>query len=132
MGLPRWLLLLLLSRFSRVRLCATPQTAAHQAPPPRDSPGKNTGAGSHFLLQRMEVKVKSLRRVRVLAAPWTPGSSVHGVVQARVVSQVALVVKNPPANAGDARDVSSIPGRQNIPWSRKWHPTPVFLPGKPH
>ena len=28
------LLLLLLSRFSRVRLCATPYTAAHQAPPP--------------------------------------------------------------------------------------------------
>ena len=27
------LLLLLLSRFSHVRLCATPQTAAHQAPP---------------------------------------------------------------------------------------------------
>ena len=27
------LLLLLLSRFSRVRLCATPQTAGHQAPP---------------------------------------------------------------------------------------------------
>ena len=26
-------LLLLLSRFSGVRLCATPQTAAHQAPP---------------------------------------------------------------------------------------------------
>jgi len=29
----RILWLLLLSRFSRVRLCATPQTAAHQAPP---------------------------------------------------------------------------------------------------
>ena len=28
------LLLLLLSRFSRVRLCATPETAAHQAPIP--------------------------------------------------------------------------------------------------
>ena len=27
------LLLLLLSHFSRVQLCATPQTAAHQAPP---------------------------------------------------------------------------------------------------
>ena len=27
------LLLLLLGRFSRVRLCVTPQTAAHQAPP---------------------------------------------------------------------------------------------------
>ena len=30
---PLLLLLLLLSRFSCVRLCATPQTAAHQAPP---------------------------------------------------------------------------------------------------
>ena len=28
-----WSLLLLLSRFSRVRLCVTPWTAAHQAPP---------------------------------------------------------------------------------------------------
>ena len=27
------LLLLLLSRFSRIRLCVTPETAAHQAPP---------------------------------------------------------------------------------------------------
>ena len=26
-------MMLLLSRFSRVRLCATPETAAHQAPP---------------------------------------------------------------------------------------------------
>ena len=32
------LLLLLLSRFSRGRLCAAPQTAAHQAPRARDSP----------------------------------------------------------------------------------------------
>ena len=45
------LLLLLLSHFSRVRLCATPQTAAHQAPPSWDSPGKSTGVGCHFLLQ---------------------------------------------------------------------------------
>ena len=30
---PRALLLLLLNRFSRVRLCATPETAAHQALP---------------------------------------------------------------------------------------------------
>ena len=29
----RYYLLLLLSHFSRVRLCATPETAAHQAPP---------------------------------------------------------------------------------------------------
>ena len=53
------LLLLLLSRFSRVRLCATPQTAAHQAPRPWDSPGKNTAVGCHFLLQCMKVKSES-------------------------------------------------------------------------
>ena len=45
------LLLLLLSCFSRVRLCATPQTAATRLPHPWDSPGKNTGVGCHFLLQ---------------------------------------------------------------------------------
>ena len=31
--MPYILLLLLLSHVSRVRLCATPETAAHQAPP---------------------------------------------------------------------------------------------------
>ena len=40
------------------------------------------------------------------------------------------VVKNLPANAGDARDVGSIPRLGRVPWSRKWQPTPVFLPGK--
>ena len=38
---------------------------------PWDSPGKNTGVGCHFLLQCVEVKVKSLSRVRLLATPWT-------------------------------------------------------------
>ena len=53
------LLLLLLSHFSCVQLCVTPQTAAHQAPRPWDSPGKNTGVGCHFLLQCMKVKSES-------------------------------------------------------------------------
>ena len=53
------LLLLLLSRFSCVGVCATPWTAAHQAPHPWDSPGKNTGVGCHFLLQCMKVKSES-------------------------------------------------------------------------
>ena len=53
------MLLLLLSHFSRVRLCVTPETAAHQAPPSLDSPGKNTGVGCHFLLQCMKVKSES-------------------------------------------------------------------------
>ena len=40
------------------------------------------------------------------------------------------MVKNPPANAGDASDVGSIPGFGRSPG--KWQPTPVFLPGKFH
>ena len=46
-------------------------------------------------------------------------------------SQVALVVKNLPANAGDARGMGSIPGSK-VPWGMKWQPTPVFLPRKLH
>ena len=45
-------------------------------------------------------------------------------------SQVALVVKNLPANAGDVTDVGLIPGK--IPWRRKWQPTPVLLPEESH
>ena len=39
------------------------------------------------------------------------------------------VVKNPPANAGDA---VSIPEWGRSPWRRKWSPSPVFLSGKSH
>ena len=37
------------------------------------------------------------------------------VVKRLVASQVALVVKNPPANAGDTRDMGSIPGLGRSP-----------------
>jgi len=47
-------------------------------------------------------------------------------------SQVALAVKNPPANAGDLSDVGWIPGSGKIPWRRAWQPTPVFLPRESH
>ena len=43
-----------------------------------------------------------------------------------------LVVKNPPASAGDVKDADSIPGIGKVPWRRKWQPTLVFLPGKSH
>ena len=46
--------------------------------------------------------------------------------------QVALVVKNPPANAGDARDMGFDSWVGKIPWRREWQPTPVFLPGESH
>ena len=53
------LLLLLLSHFSPVRLCATPQTAAHQAPPSLGFSRQEHWSGLHFLLQCMKVKSES-------------------------------------------------------------------------
>ena len=41
------------------------------------------------------------------------------------------MVNNPSANAGDTRDVGSIPGLGRS-LERAWQPTPVFLPGEPH
>ena len=47
------------------------------------------------------------------------------------MEEVVLVVKNPPASAGDIKDVGLISVRK-IPWRRAWHPIAVFLPGEPH
>ena len=66
------LLLLLLSHFSRVQLCVTPEMAAHQAPPPLGF-SKNTGVGCHFLLHCMKVKSESevAQSCPTLSDPWT-------------------------------------------------------------
>ena len=45
-------------------------------------------------------------------------------------SQVVLALKNPPTNAGDIKDASSMPGLGRSP--EEGHGTPVFLPGEPH
>ena len=77
------MLLLLLSHFSRVRLCATPYMAAHQAPRPRDSPDKNTGVGCHFIIQspKPSVQFSSVAQsCLTLCDPMnrsTPGLPVH-------------------------------------------------------
>jgi len=42
------------------------------------------------------------------------------------------VVKNPPANAGNARDVGSIPELGRSPGRRVQQPSLVFLPGESH
>ena len=44
----------------------------------------------------------------------------------------STVVKNLLANAGDARYAGLIPRLGRFPWSRKWQPIPIFLPGKSH
>ena len=43
------------------------------------------------------------------------------------------MVRNPPANAGGGgKRCRFDPWVRKMPWMRKWHLTPVFLPGKPH
>ena len=43
-----------------------------------------------------------------------------------------LVVKNRPANAGDARDTVSVPGSESLPLEKKMATCSVFLSGKFH
>ena len=42
------------------------------------------------------------------------------------------MVKNPPASAGDSRDIGSIPGSGRSRGVGNWKPDPVFLPGEFH
>ena len=74
------LLLLLLSRFSRVRLCATPETAAHQALLSlgfsRQEHWSGLPSPPMHGSERWKVKVKSLSCVRLLATPWTAAHQV--------------------------------------------------------
>ena len=69
-------------------------------PRPWDSPGKNTGVGCHFLLQRMKVKSESedAQSYPSLRDPMDcslPGSSVHRIFQARVLEWVAIAFSGP-------------------------------------
>ena len=64
-------------------------------PRPWDSPGKNTGVGCHFLLKCMKVESESevAQSCLTLSDPMDcslPGSSVHGVFQARVLEWGAI------------------------------------------
>ena len=64
-------------------------------PHPWDSPGKNTGVGCRFLLQCMKVKSESevAQSCPTLCDPIDgslPGSSVHGIFQARVLEWGAI------------------------------------------
>ena len=72
----------------------------HRRQPPRlprpwDSPGKNTGVACHFLLQYMKVKSESevAQSCPTLRDPMDcspPGSSIHGIFQARVLEWGAI------------------------------------------
>ena len=73
---------------------------------PWDSPGKNTGVGCHFLLQCMKVKSESevAQSCQTLCDPKDsnlPGSSVHGIFQARVLEWGAIAFSAAGAEGGN-------------------------------
>ena len=79
--------------------CPTPWDSHRRQPTrlprPRDSPGKNTGVGCHFLLQCVKVKSESevAQSCLTLSDPMDcspPGSSVNGIFQARVLEWGAI------------------------------------------
>ena len=93
------LLLLLLSRFSRVQLC-DPIDGSPPGSPVPGILGKSTGVGCHFLLQCMKVKSESevIQSCPTLGNPMdcSPrGSSIHGIFQARVLEWGAIAFSDP-------------------------------------
>ena len=95
-------LLLLLSHFSCVRLCATPETAAHQAPPSLGFSRQDHWSGLPFPSPVHESEKSKWSRSVVslcltLSDPMDcslPGSSIHGIFQARVLEWVAIAFSN--------------------------------------
>ena len=88
--------LLLLSHFSRVRLCATPKMAAHQAPLSLGFSRQEHWSGlpcpspMHESESESEVSQSCLTRSDPMDCS-QPGSSVHGIFQARVLEWAAGV-----------------------------------------
>ena len=90
---PQKPLLLLLSRFSRVRLCVTPQTAAHEAPPSLGFSRQEHWSGLPIPSPMHESESEVTQSCPTLRDPMDgslPGSSVHAIFQARVVEWVTI------------------------------------------
>ena len=88
-------LLLLLSHFYCVRLCVTPETAAHQAPQSLGFSRQEHWSGLPFPSPMHESENESEVAQSCLTPrdPMNcslPGSSVHGICQARVLEWVAI------------------------------------------
>ena len=89
------LLLLLLSRFSRVQLCATPETAAHQAPLSLGFSRQEHWNGLPFPSPMRESE--GAQSCPTLCDPIDgspPGSPVPGILQARTLEWVAISFSN--------------------------------------
>ena len=84
---------LLLSHCSRVQLCATPETAAHQAPPSLGFSRQEHWSGLPFPSPMQESESEVVQSCPTPSYPMDcspPGSLVHGIFQARVLERGAI------------------------------------------
>ena len=85
------LLVLLLSRLSCVRLCVTPEMASHQAPPSLGFSREEHWSGLPFPSPMRESEfAQPCPTLRDPMDCSLPGSSVHGIFQARVLEWGAI------------------------------------------
>ena len=92
------LLLLLLSHFSHVQLCATPETAAHQAPQSLGFSRQEHWSGLPFPSPMHESESEVTQLCLTLRDPMDcslPSSSTHGIFQARVLDWGAIAFSEP-------------------------------------
>ena len=148
------------SLFSHVWLCATLWTVAHQVPlfmrffqarilewvampSSRGSSWPRNQTCISYVFLHWQVGSLPLRppgkpslthtqRVLVPTLFVAPAYSFVASCPAIQASQVALVVKNLPANAGDLRDPQVWSLGWEDPWRRAGQPIPVYLPGEFH
>ena len=88
-------MLLLLSRFSRVRLCATSELAAHQAPLSLGFSRQEHWSGLPFPSPMQKSESEVAQSCPTLSDPMDcslPGSSVHGIFQATVLEWGAIAL----------------------------------------
>ena len=88
-------------------------------PHPWDSPGKNTGVDCHCLLQCMKVKSENevAQSCLTLSDPMDcslPGSSIHGIFQARVLEWGAIAFSNIYTHTHTYRKCIAVPYTWNL------------------
>ena len=81
------------------------------------------------------------KKFKIFTCPYSSTQNFLGAYSKKITKEVSKalgfpscsVVKNLPANAGNKRDMGSVPGSERSSGQRrKWQPTRVFLPGKLH
>ena len=122
------LLLLLLSRFSRVRLCETPWTVAHQAPPSMGFSRQEYWSAVPLPSPSTHAQDITKSNATFFAvATGLEKVSFHFSPKERQCQSVLKLLLN---CTHLTRWVTSLSLFTFMHWRRTWQPTPVFLPGE--